>query len=265
MEFLSISSGSSGNCYYVGTSSTHILVDAGLSGKKIEEGLNTIGRTCGDINAILVTHEHSDHIKGLGVLARRHGIPIYTTAGTAHELQHMNKIGKVDPGLYHEIEPDIPFTIGDVTVDPSTIWHDAADPVCYCLTDGRAKVSIATDLGNFDDYIVNKLKDADVMVIEANHDIKMLEAGWYPYDLKQRILSNHGHLCNERGGQLIRALLNNHIKGILLGHLSKDNNVPELAYQAVKLELAGNSFASDVREFGLEVAKRDIPGHLITI
>ena len=138
-------------------------------------------------------------------------------------------------------------------------------PVCYSISDGKSKFSIATDMGNFDDYVVNKLKNSDIMVIEANHDIRMLQAGPYPYYLKQRILGNRGHLSNERSGQLIKALLNSHIKAILLGHLSKENNFEELAYETVKLELSDNEYASDVREFGLEVARRDRPGALLTV
>ena len=265
MELLSIASGSSGNCYYIGNEETHLLVDAGVSGKKIETALNEIDRKPSDLNGILVTHEHIDHVKGLGVMARKHGIPIYTTGGTISEIKKMSSVGTIDDSLFHEIEPDEPFFINDLSIDASAIWHDAADPVCYSISDGKSKFSIATDMGNFDDYVVNKLKNSDIMVIEANHDIRMLQAGPYPYYLKQRILGNRGHLSNERSGQLIKALLNSHIKAILLGHLSKENNFEELAYETVKLELSDNEYASDVREFGLEVARRDQPGALLTV
>lgn len=264
MELLSIASGSSGNCYYVGNDNTHLLVDVGISGKKIESGLNSAGIKPSELNGILITHEHIDHVKGLGVIARKYGIPVFATAGSIEEIKNMSSLGDIDNSLFNEIEPDSPFDIGSIRVDASSIWHDAADPVCYSMTDESRKISIATDMGNFDDYIVNKLKDSDVMVIEANHDIRMLEAGSYPYYLKRRILGNQGHLSNERSGQLIRQLLNNHIKAILLGHLSKENNFPELAYETVRLELSENDFTNDVRDFGLQVAKRDVPGALIT-
>ena len=198
-------------------------------------------------------------------MARKHGIPIYTTGGTISEIKKMSSVGTIDDSLFHEIKPDEPFFINDLSIDASAIWHDAADPVCYSISDGKSKFSIATDMGNFDDYVVNKLKNSDIMVIEANHDIRMLQAGPYPYYLKQRILGNRGHLSNERSGQLIKALLNSHIKAILLGHLSKENNFEELAYETVKLELSDNEYASDVREFGLEVARRDQPGALLTV
>ena len=226
MKLLSIASGSSGNCYYVGNSDTHLLVDVGISCKRVENALKDEGIKPSELDGVLVTHEHIDHVKGIGVLARKHGVPIYATAGT---------------------------------IDPSSIWHDAADPVCYSLYGDGKKVSIATDMGNYNDYIVDKLDNSDIMVVEANHDVRMLEAGPYPYYLKRRILGNYGHLSNELSGQLIYRLLNDHVKGILLGHLSKENNFEELAYETVKLELEDNSYANDVREFGLAVARRDMP------
>lgn len=265
MKLLSISSGSSGNCYYVGNDNTHILVDAGISGKKIECGLNQIGIKGSELSGVLITHEHIDHVKGIGVLARKYNIPIYATDDTIFEIKHMKSLGDIPNDLFVSIEPDNKFMINDITIDPTSIWHDAVDPVCYSMFDGNKKISIATDLGNYDDYIVDKLKDSDIMVIEANHDIRMLQAGPYPYYLKQRILGNYGHLSNERSGQLIKTLLNNHIKGILLGHLSRENNFEELAYETVKLELSDNEFTNDVRELGLCVAKRDIPGMAIEV
>ena len=265
MEMLSIASGSSGNCYYVGTENTHLLVDAGISGKKIENALNEIDIKGSDLDGILITHEHIDHVKGLGVMARRYGIKIYATAATINEIKDMICLGKLDEGLFHSIKPDAAFDIKDIRVEASSIWHDAADPVCYSMESSGKKISIATDMGAYDDYIVEKLKDSDVMVIEANHDIRMLEAGPYPYPLKMRILGNRGHLSNEASGKLIKSILNNHIRAILLGHLSKENNIPELAYETVKLELMENEYTNDVRDLGLEVAKRDIPGSLISI
>lgn len=156
-------------------------------------------------------------------------------------------------------------TMKDITIESHSIWHDAADPVCYSLIHNGKKISIATDLGDYDDYIVHSLRDSDVLLIEANHDIRMLQAGPYPYMLKQRILGRRGHLSNEAGGRLIRSLLNDHIKGIILGHLSEKNNYPELAYEAVKTELLGNEYTDDVREFNLTVAGRNTPGTLVCL
>ena len=213
MKLLSIASGSSGNCYYVGNSDTHLLVDVGISCKRVENALKDEGIKPSELDGVLVTHEHIDHVKGIGVLARKHGVPIYATAGTIAEMKKMTSLGSIDEGLFHEIRPDEKILIKDITVDPSSIWHDAADPVCYSLYGDGKKVSIATDMGNYNDYIVDKLDNSDIMVVEANHDVRMLEAGPYPYYLKRRILGNYGHLSNELSGQLIYRLLNDHVKG----------------------------------------------------
>ncbi len=265
MKMMTIASGSSGNCTYVGSSQTGILVDVGISKKKINEGLNDVGMDFSDIKGILITHEHIDHVRGLGVIARSYGIPLYATEATFEEIKYINSLGSLDYGLFHSISPDEPFTIGDITVCAHSTWHDAADPVCYSLECGTKKISIATDMGGFDDYMVQALKGSDALVIETNHDIRMLQVGPYPYSTKQRILSSYGHLCNEAGGKLIRSILNDHIKTIFLGHISRENNMPELAMAAVKAELDGNPFTQDVREFHLQAAHRDIHSALLDI
>ena len=265
MKLLSIASGSSGNCYYVGNSDTHLLVDVGISCKRVENALKDEGIKPSELDGVLVTHEHIDHVKGIGVLARKHGVPIYATAGTIAEMKKMTSLGSIDEGLFHEIRPDEKILIKDITVDPSSIWHDAADPVCYSLYGDGKKVSIATDMGNYNDYIVDKLDNSDIMVVEANHDVRMLEAGPYPYYLKRRILGNYGHLSNELSGQLIYRLLNDHVKGILLGHLSKENNYARLAYETVKLEvtLADNEYKGE--DLNMFVASRESVSDIINV
>ena len=257
MRLCSLYSGSSGNSIYVGSDNAHILVDVGVSAKKIMQALTTIDMKPEDIDGILITHEHSDHIAGLGVIMRKFGIPVYGTTKTLEAVANYRSLGKVDMSLFHGIAPEQSFQIKDMWVKPISTWHDAADPVCYTLMQDDKKVSIATDLGDYDEHVVDALSGADAMLIEANHDIRMLEVGPYPYPLKQRILSKRGHLSNERGGQLVRALLNDHIKGIYLGHLSKENNYPELAFEAVKDELLGNPYSNDYRDFNLMVADRE--------
>lgn len=256
MRLCSLYSGSSGNSIYVGSNHTHILVDIGMSAKKITEALNQIELKPEDIDAIFITHEHTDHIAGLGVFLRKYNIPVYATAKTLEAIGRYSNLGKVDFSLFHGIEPEQSIAIDDLWIKPISTWHDAADPVCYSIINNDKKVSIATDLGDYDEHIVNALSGADAMLIEANHDIRMLEVGPYPYHLKQRILGKRGHLSNERGGQLVRDLLNDHIKGIYLGHLSKENNYPELAYEAVKAELFGNPYSNDCEDFHLTVANR---------
>ncbi len=262
MKLMNIASGSSGNVTFVGTENTSVLIDAGISMKKIEEGMNSIGMSARDLDAIMITHEHSDHIKGLGVLSRKYGIPIYATQGTIKGIGENTSVGRIDNELYNVISTDISFQVGDLTIEPHSIWHDAYEPVCYSISDGKSKAAIATDLGDFNDYLVKCLSDSDMLLIEANHDIRMLEAGPYPYDLKRRILGQKGHLSNEASGRFIRKLLNDHIKTIILGHLSKDNNIPELAYEAVKLELKDNGFTDNIEDFNLHTAMRDMPDRL---
>ena len=257
MRLCSLYSGSSGNCIYVGSDHANILIDVGVSAKKVTAALESIDVKPEELDAVLITHEHSDHIGGLGVFLRKYGIPVYGTGKTLEAVSRYSNLGKVDFSLFHGIRPEESFSISDIYVKAVSTWHDAIDPVCYTLTDGNKKISVATDLGDFDGHIVDALSGADAMLIEANHDVRMLEVGPYPYPLKQRILSRRGHLSNERGGQLVRELLNDHIRGIYLGHLSKENNYPELAFETVKAELLGNAYSSDYRDFNIMVAERD--------
>lgn len=265
MDYLSIASGSSGNCSFVSSDNTSLLVDVGISKKKIQDGLKSIDRDFSDINGILITHEHIDHTRGLGVISRNYNIPIYATHDTCEEIGNISSLGEFDQSLLVPIEPDKPFDIGDIHVEAHSIWHDAADPVCYTFKNNDYKISVATDMGDYDDYIVNALKDSDVLLVEANHDVRMLQVGPYPYHLKQRILGKRGHLSNDKSGQLIKDILNDHIKAIFLGHLSKENNYPELAYETVKLTLMDNPYTDDVRDFNLQVADRNACGPLINL
>ena len=188
MRFVSIASGSSGNCIYVGSDSSHLLIDAGISGKRIEQGLNEIGIKGTELDGILITHEHSDHIKGLGVLARKFGIPIYGTAGTLEEIENNASLGTFDKELLTPVLPDVEFTAGDLVIQPFRVDHDAADPVAYRVKSGGKSIAVATDMGHFDQYIINHLQNLDAVLLESNHDVRMLETGPYPYYLKRRSL-----------------------------------------------------------------------------
>lgn len=257
MRFCSIASGSSGNCIYVGTEDTHLLVDAGISGKRIEQGLNELELSTKDMDGILVTHEHVDHVKGLGVLARKYGIPIYATAPTIEEVKYMSSLGEIPEELFHPICADERFSLGDIQVSPMHISHDAADPVAYRLDCGDKSAAVVTDLGIYDDYIVDKIQNLDVLLLEANHDIHMLEVGAYPYPLKQRILGEKGHLSNELSGKLLCQVLGDQTKAVFLGHLSKENNYEELAYATVKLEIDLGDTDYHADDFRIEVASRE--------
>ena len=265
MKMMTIASGSSGNCTFVGSEHTGILVDVGVSKKRINDSLNDVGIDLSDMKGILITHEHDDHINAIGTISRKYNIPIYATEATFEEIKYKTKLGVYDYGLFHCISPDEPFCIGDITVTAHSTWHDAADPVCYSLENGGKKISVATDMGGFDDYMVHALADSDALLVETNHDIRMLQVGPYTYSLKQRILSSYGHLCNEAGGSLIRSILNDHIKTIFLGHISRENNLPELALAAVSAELDGNPYTNDVRDFHLQAAHRELHSALLDI
>ena len=263
MRMKAIASGSSGNSIYVGTDSTHILVDTGLSRKKVEAGLNELNICGNDINGILITHEHSDHIGGLGVFLRKYPVPVYATGKTISQILGYKYLGKVDESLFRPIVYDESFNIGDITVNPIRIRHDAAEPAAYTFEQNGKKSAIVTDLGCYDDYIVNKLKSLDALFIEANHDVRMLETGPYPYELKKRILGNFGHLSNESCGKLVDTVLHDNIKHIVLSHLSQENNIPELAYQAVKTEIDLSETQYRSNDFHMFVASRYEPSEEI--
>ncbi len=207
MRLCSIASGSSGNCIYVGSGATHLLVDIGISGKRTESGLNDLGITAGDLDGILLTHEHADHISGLGVIARKYGVPIYATPGTIRAIRECRNVGEIDETLFHEVKEDVKLVIKDLTINPMRISHDAAQPVAYRIAYGSKKVGICTDLGIYNDYTVECLKGMDALLLEANHDVNMLQVGSYPYYLKQRIMGDKGHLSNENSGRLLSRVI----------------------------------------------------------
>ena len=242
MRFVSIASGSSGNCIYAGTESTHILVDAGISAKRIEQGLFEVGLKAGEVNAICITHEHTDHVRGLGVLARKYAIPIYGTKGTLQEIKKIN-----------------------MDVLPFHSDHDAADPVAYRIQSGNKSIAVATDLGHYNQYTIDHLLDLDAVLLESNHDLRMLETGPYPYYLKRRIMGDFGHLSNENAGRLLNCILSGKMKHILLGHLSQENNMPELAYETVRLEVDMGDTPYQASDFYMAVARRDRMSDILTV
>ena len=257
MRLCSIASGSSGNCIYVGSENTHLLVDTGISKKRIEDGLAELDVKGEDVNGIFITHEHIDHIQGLGVFCRKYEVPIYASKGTILGIQNCKTIGKMPDGLLHEISTDEIFELGDLRVKPFAISHDANEPTGFRIEDEKRAVAVATDLGTYDDYIVDNLRGLDAVLLEANHDTHMVEVGPYPYPLKQRVLGNKGHLSNELSGRLLCDILHDNLKCVLLGHLSKDNNYAELAYETVKLEVTMSKTPYNGNDIPLAVADRD--------
>ena len=264
MNLCSIASGSSGNCIFVSSDSTSILIDAGISGKRTEQGLNEIGYTLKDLDGIFITHEHADHIKGLGVLARKLGVPLYMTDKTREAVMKTENIGKIPEELFRSVAPDRVTHIGDLEIHPFRIPHDAADPVGCRVQCGKQSLAVATDMGEFNASIIEHLRDLDVLLLEANHDVHMLEAGIYPYYLKQRILSSRGHLSNEDAGHLLCEVLHDDIRQILLGHLSRENNYPALAYETVCAEITMGDNPWKAKDFNIGIARRDMTGELIS-
>lgn len=229
LELITLYSGSSGNCVYVSDGTTRLLIDCGVSGKRIEMGLNSIGVAPETVHGVLLTHEHSDHIASVGILHRRYGWQLYANRPTWQAAESV--VGKYRPDCVHFFCGD--FSIGDILVTPFAIPHDAAAPVGYRFSQGAGAVSVATDIGKLTGELAEHLSGSDCVLLEANHDEEMLKAGPYPYPLKRRILGERGHLSNENAGRLCAYLAKTGTKHILLGHLSVHNNMPELAYQTV--------------------------------
>lgn len=235
LEFASIASGSSGNCIYVASGHTKLLIDAGLSGKRIEAGLSQMSLTGYDIDALLVTHEHNDHVDGVGIMSRRYDIPVYATEGTWENMP--KKVGNIKPANKNALYSGETVMINDLMIKPFPIPHDAAQPVGYCITDGSAKITVATDIGHITDEVRESIKDSNILLIESNYDVNMLKTGPYPYPLKQRVLGDFGHLSNENCGKILGDIITDTLKYIFLGHLSNENNTPVLAFETVKAKL----------------------------
>ena len=265
MRLCSIASGSSGNCIYIGDDTTHLLVDTGISKKRIEEGLKALDIKGEELNGILITHEHIDHVQGLGVFSRKYEIPVYATKGTIQGIRNLKSLGKIPEGLLHEITVDETFKLGDMEVQPFSISHDAREPSGYRVENGGKAAAVATDLGMYDDYIVEHLRNLNAVVLEANHDIHMLEVGPYPYPLKQRVMGDKGHLSNELSGRLLCDILHDKLQSVILGHLSKENNYAELAYETVKLEITLGDNPYKGEDIPIIVAKRDTISDIVTV
>ena len=262
MKFYSIASGSSGNCIYVASERTRLLVDVGISKKRIEETLSMIEVSPQSLDGIFITHEHSDHIKGLGVMMRKYRLPVFATPGTIEQILKCRSLGEIDSELLQPITRDEQVIVGDISVLPVRTSHDAAEPVAYRFTCEGKRVAVLTDLGTYDEHIVATMQNLDGILIEANHDVRMLQVGSYPYYLKQRILGDQGHLSNEVSGQLLCELIHDNMKMIMLGHLSQENNLEELAFETIRQEIECSAREHGCRELCIDVAKRNDPSRL---
>ncbi|WP_312653183.1 MBL fold metallo-hydrolase [Proteiniclasticum sp.] len=230
MIFCSLYSGSSGNSIFVGSEKTKILVDAGLTGKSIISALENIGEDPRELNGILITHEHSDHVKGAGIMSRKFDIPIFANEKTWIAMERC--LGNIKSHNIRLVEKD--FTIRDMEITAFRVPHDAVACRGYTIFHGGKKISIATDIGVFTEEIRNNIMESDLVLLESNHDVEMLKFGPYPYDLKRRVLSEVGHLSNVDAGKAALEILKQGSKKIVLGHLSGTNNIPELAFKTVE-------------------------------
>ena len=264
MRFLSLASGSSGNCYYLGTDSYGILLDAGIGIRSIKKILKENGIAIEQIMAVFITHDHADHIKSVGSLGERYGIPIYAT-----ELVHIgiDNSRYVDEKLYMSrrvLEKDQTVYIRDFKITAFDVPHDASDCVGYLIDYNHHKWVLATDIGHITEKVAEYIRVANHLIVEANYDSEMLDKGSYPYFLKQRIKNGRGHLCNSEIAEFLAANFDLHLKNIWLCHLSKDNNHPELAYKTVEMAMGryGIRIGKDVNLIAL---KRTYPSELFEL
>lgn len=237
-----LASGSTGNSFYVETPQKRFLIDAGLTGKKITNLLAEIDRKPEDLDAIFITHEHSDHIKGVGVLARRYNLDVYANEKTWQMIDERNMIGKLDLAQKHIFERGKTLTHGDIDIESFGVSHDAVEPQFYRLMKDNKSFVILTDTGYVSDRMAGIIENADGYLIESNHDVEILRSGSYPWSLKQRVLSDKGHLSNEDGAGTMIRTIGNHTKKIYLGHLSKENNIKELAHMTMENNLIQADF-----------------------
>lgn len=247
LKFSILASGSTGNAMVVENEKARLLVDAGLSARRIEQLMSERDTSCSRVDAILVTHEHSDHVKGLGPVARRFKLPIYANEKTWARLDTI--IGEIDAEQRVVLETGGTYDFDTLRVESYPISHDAADPVGYCFYSGEEKLSLVTDLGYISPKVKEKVVDSDVLILEANHDIEMLRVGSYPWNLKRRILGDTGHLSNQAAGEALGELISSKTKRIYLAHLSREHNMLDLARMTVN---------SVVEEFGIHLKERNI-------
>ena len=262
-NFSSLYSGSSGNCLFVETENTKILIDAGVSQRKIIDALASFNVDISEVDAILVTHEHSDHTKNLGAISQKYNIPVFINEKTLNTLTSQKD--KISEDNQHIFTSNKSFSLKDLDIFPFSIPHDAADPCGFNIFYKGKKLTVATDIGHIENKMINNFKDSDFILLEANYDPDILKYSRYPYQLKQRILSPIGHLSNSTAGKTLTELVlkSSNSRRAMLGHLSKENNFPELALKTVYDELAQENITK--KDVNIAVANRDFPSKLIKI
>jgi phosphoribosyl 1,2-cyclic phosphodiesterase len=252
-------SGSTGNCSLVATQSTRLLVDAGVGAVQIRRTLEDADISLSAIDGILLTHEHIDHIRAVGVLTRRWQIPVYANMGTWRAILAQNRLGDIPADCRVVFDTGQDFYIGDIGIRSFPICHDTAEPVGFSLCSDGRQVCVATDLGTITEPVMAAMRGADAVLLEANHDVDMLKNGPYPAVLKRRILGDHGHLSNICAGNAVLQLLKSGVRRVALGHLSQQNNTPEVAWHTVADLLAAEGVALG-RDITVEMTWPDRPG-----
>jgi len=257
LQFCSLYSGSSGNSFLIKSDNTAVLVDSGVSTKKIVEALDSVGTPIDNIEAILVTHEHIDHTRSLGMLSSKYNIPVYANTKTWDSLKNeKDKIADVNKKTFKILED---FEIGDLKIFPFKIPHDAAEPCGFNIYNSGSKIGIATDLGHVNSKILKYLENSSSVLLEANYDLEILKFSSYPYILKQRIAGPNGHLSNNMSGDAICKLTESGLTKALLVHLSRENNFPELAQKTIEeVLLSNNCSLTDI-----SIAPRNTPSGVL--
>jgi phosphoribosyl 1,2-cyclic phosphodiesterase len=234
VHFTILGSGSAGNCTYVETDEARLLVDAGFSGRQIRQRLATLSRAPESLSGILITHEHADHVQGLTTIASKLNIPVYCNEHTARAITEQSGLRLP----WRHFATGASFEIGDVTVDTFSVPHDAWDPVGFLLRAPGVNIGVLTDLGHATKLVIERVREANVLLLEANHDLKLLQEDTKrPWSTKQRILGRHGHLSNDAAAALAAEVVTARMTHLFLGHLSRDCNSPELALETVGARL----------------------------
>ncbi len=255
MQFSVLGSGSRGNSVLIEAGTTTVLIDAGFSGKEIERRLTRLGKSLEELDAIFVTHEHSDHISGVGVLSRRCKLPVFANAATLQGGE--KKLGRLFQPREFSTGEKIAFQ--DFEIKSFRISHDTNDPVGYVVSNGEKSVGYCTDTGKVSHLMVQRLKGCNGLILEFNHDLKMLQNGPYPLYLQQRVRSSYGHLANSDAADFLQNLLHDKLSHVVLAHLSEANNLPELAMQEAKRTINQKS------ELRLHLSRQDVPSEIISL
>lgn len=263
ITFCPLYSGSSGNSILIGSENTKILIDAGVAGKRVMDALDGIGENPKDIKGIFITHEHIDHVRGAGILSRKLDVPIFANAKTWTAMEgQLGKIKECNIKVIDKTE----LTLGDITIKGYSISHDAVSPMGYNVYIDDKKVTVATDLGYVSEEVKDAINGSTVLLMESNHDVEMLKFGTYPYSLKRRVLSDIGHLSNDDCGKALVDYIvhTKSAKHVFLGHLSKNNNYPELAYKTVEEALRQENIIVG-KDLELAMTYRDRPSKIIKL